>query len=606
MIKEKSLVIYKNKAALVNAVNDKISISTSTGEQVRVREKDIELLHPGPLSTLKDLEAPLEHEDIQGAWELLEDNEVALSELTELVYGSWTARTAWAAYELLKDGTYFEGTITTVKARSSEEIDAEIKKRTARDLEAAQREAFLERLRTRKIKLPEDARQLQDVEALAYGKSEKSRTLKELGKNENPVEAHTLLLETGYWTKMINPYPLRFGLNLSSADTDVAAPPEDNSRTDLRSMEAYAIDNKWSSDPDDALSFDGEALYVHIADPAASIPMDSPADLEARGRGATYYLPEGSYRMIHEEALTHFALGLQDYSAALTFKISFNENGSIASTDIIKSIVKVTRLTYAEADAADDNPLIQALFSLAARNEERRIQAGAVQIDFPEVHISVENGKIDIDPIVRYRSADMVRECMLLAGEAAARWAMKNNVPFPFVAQELGDLPNDPLPGLAGSFQKRRCMRPRRLSAQPGAHGGLGLGLYTQVTSPLRRYTDLLAHQQIRRILEEKVPLDSDEILTRVAAGEAASLASVQAERASRQHWTAVYLSEHIGSRWEAVVLERKGNRATLTIPALALETQVQLSSSAVANDSVELCLSSVRIPELDIRFSEC
>jgi exoribonuclease-2 len=40
---------------------------------------------------------------------------------------------------------------------------------------------------------------------------------------------------------------------------------------------------------------------------------------------------------------------------------------------------------------------------------------------------------------------------MLLAGEGAARWAFLRALPFPYICQEVGDLPNEPLPGLAGS-----------------------------------------------------------------------------------------------------------------------------------------------------------
>jgi len=226
-----------------------------------------------------------------------------------------------------------------------------------------------------------------------------------------------------------------------------------------------------------------------------------------------------------------------------------------------------------------------------------------VTMEFPEVHLHVSDRNIQFIPIPSYRSAEMVRECMLIAGEATARWAMRNRIPFPFIAQELGDLPNEVLPGLAGSYQLRRCMRPRRLSAQPGDHAGLGLSVYTQVTSPLRRYTDLLAHQQIRRYLRGEELLSIDAVLERVAAGEAAALAAVQAERASRLHWTAVYLQDKIGSTWEAIAVDLKGNRATVIIPELAMETQIAVKGSVTYNDRLTVELKSVKLPELEFMF---
>ncbi len=600
MIPEKSLVIYKNRPALVGATDEKITIVVAGGESVRVREKDIELLHPGPLRSLAELEGTLPESDLTGAWELLAGTEFPLSELADLLYGSWTPRTAWAAWQILHEGVYFTGRIAAVTPRSAAEIAADTAKRNEKERDAAERDAFILRLKAGKIIPGDDDRRLQDVEALAWGKSDKSRTLRDLGRTETPQEAHKLLLNVGFWDRMVNPHPPRFNLSLTSAKSAVPPPPEDEDRVDLTQLAAYAIDNAWSADPDDAVSVEGNTVWVHVADPAATISGDSPADREARDRGATLYLPEGTYRMISEAALPLYALGLTDVSPALSFRVDLNDDGSIRQTEIMRSRVRVRRLTYAEADQA---PETAALFAPAERNLARRLAAGAVAIDLPETHIVVRDGSISIEPIADYRSAALVREYMLLAGEAAAGWALHRRLPFPFVAQEVGDLPAALLPGLAGSYQLRRCMRPRRLSAQPGAHDGLGLAEYTQVTSPLRRYTDLLAHQQIRAFLTGAPVLPAEEILSRLAAGEIAAQAAVQGERASRRHWTAAFLADKIGSEWEGTVLERNGNRAMVMVGALGLETQVAASGAIAPNDQVRLILQSVRIPEQETVF---
>jgi exoribonuclease-2 len=147
-------------------------------------------------------------------------------------------------------------------------------------------------------------------------------------------------------------------------------------------------------------------------------------------------------------------------------------------------------------------------------------------------------------------------------------------------------------------------MRPRTLSVKPGLHWGLGLEQYTQVTSPLRRYTDLLAHQQIRAWLRGRQPLDEDGVLLALAAGEAAAAATVQAERASRAHWTAVFLSDKKDSPWEGVVMEKRGSRVAALIPSLGLETQVAAGSDSAPNDTLSLVLSSVKIPESEAIFA--
>jgi exoribonuclease-2 len=334
-----------------------------------------------------------------------------------------------------------------------------------------------------------------------------------------------------------------------------------------------------------------------VADPSAFIGKDSAVETEARGRGATLYIPEGSFRMLSDEILPFYALGLAETSPALTFKMSLNSSGEIEATEIFPSIVKVKQLTYRETDEiiADGNgpeaALLRDIDGLAQRNFKRRLVSGAIHLEMPETHISLINGQVSIEPIVRYHSADLVRECMLLAGEGAGIWALQRNVPIPYIEQETGDIPAEILPGMAGAFQLRRCMRPRLLSVKPGLHQGLGMNTYTQVTSPLRRYTDLLAHIQIRAFLQNAGPLSADEVAARMIAGEAAAVAVAQAERASRSHWTAVFLSGKKGSSWEAVALEKKGNRLTLAIPALALETQVPLRNDPAPNDTLRLIL---------------
>jgi len=622
MIAENALVVYKGKPALVKDLADgKITISLQEGGQVKVRDKDIELIHPGPALAFSAIEAgPPPPEAVREAWELLSDEgaPVPLKELAALVCGEYTPSSAYAAYCLLRDGLYFSGVISAVAPRSKDEVAAEEAKRTGKQRETGERSSFLERLKACLKKpaenkmLPDDARFIQDVEALAYGKSAKSRTMKDLGLGETPEDAHALLLNTGFWANTVNPHPVRFGLTLNHSNICPPPPPPED-RRDLCHLASFAIDSPWSGDPDDAVSIETDkegrsVLYVHIADPASSMTPDCPAEKEARDRGATLYLPEDTIRMIANEALPLFALGFGEKSPALTFKITLDKDGELADIDVFPSIVKVRRITYEaadiEMDAGDtaDAPALCALYELAQRNFRRRSSQGAVNIELPETHITLEDGAVKIESVEPYRSVSLVRECMILAGEGAGTWAAGKGLPFPYISQEV-ELQGKVPPGLAGSWQLRRCMRPRVLSTKPGRHQGMGIDTYTQVTSPLRRYTDLLAHLQIRAFLRGDKPLSTDEVSARLGFSEAAAVAAVQAERASNNHWTMVYLCDKKDSVWDAVVLDKKINRWAVIIPALALETQVPLQKDVSPNETVKLTLKSVNIPKGEAVF---
>ena len=100
------------------------------------------------------------------------------------------------------------------------------------------------------------------------------------------------------------------------------------------------------------------------------------------------------------------------------------------------------------------------------------------------------------------------------------------------------------------------------------------------------------------------------DLIEEMEAAEAAAAAASRAEKASRAHWMAVYLSlkkDAIDSEaaiWEAIILDRKGNRGTAIIPALGLETQVSLRGTEQPNEEIRLKLISVKIPEGEIGFA--
>jgi exoribonuclease-2 len=196
---------------------------------------------------------------------------------------------------------------------------------------------------------------------------------------------------------------------------------------------------------------------------------------------------------------------------------------------------------------------------------------------------------------------------MLAAGEGAALWAMKKRLPFPFVGQEVGEFPEKIAPAYAGEYQLRKIMRPRVLSNKPGLHGALGLDVYTQVTSPLRRYTDLLCHQQIRASLAGISPLSDDEILARLLQAERGALAATHAERASNLHFKHVYLAARPDSVWEAFLLDKKKPRSVVLIPDLAMEVQVPLPPAAdklALGDKLSLTLLKARISECETTWA--
>ncbi len=597
-ISQDSLVLYKNKPARVREIDEKVEIELEDGTHLRVRPKDIQLLHPGPLHDLNELAE--KGGEIQTAWELLQGSQVRISDLAELVYGENTPATVWAAWQLVEDGLYFCGTPDAINTCSPQEVKDQLDARQAKAEEEQAWNDFLERVQSGQYNSDDD-RYLREVEDLALGRRTNSRVLQTMGRNESPENAHALLLETGYWDVTQDPYPVRLAISTSLADVPIPDLP-DEKRKDLTGLVSYAIDDEGSHDPDDAISIEDGRIWVHIADTAAIIPPDSPADLEARSRGTSVYLPEGTVPMLPPKVVQLLGMGLQERSPALSFGIVLDQSGAISEIEITPSWVKVDRLTYAQAEQLLQQEPLVGIYALADRYRLRRQSKGALFFDLPEIKLKVVNGVVQITPVAQLRSRDLVQEAMLMAGEAAALFAIENNIPIPFVSQDETEHPDLPK-GLAGLFAIRRTLKRSQVSSIPGPHSGLGLDVYTRATSPLRRYLDLVVHQQFRAFLKGEELLDVQALVARLGETEAVIASANRAEQLAERHWTLVYLLQHPNWEGEGVLVEKRNQRGKVLIPELALEPLIHLREDLPLNSSIQLELRGVDLPELEAYF---
>lgn len=631
MFKKDLPVLYKKNCAVIQefdgdkiVVKFQVSPATPTGKKAqyatqKVREKDIIALSEKPCTSLEKLldfsDAKIS-EQIKEAHELLLSDEataaaeITFSELTEILRGTCSPDESCFLFNALTDSVEFELSEDALKSgkiifipRNQEQINAINKKKYEKEHEQEIHDAFIERLKQRKLNLPEDAKFMAEVENVALCKTEKSKIMVEAGVTQSPEKAHKLLIDTGIWDITKNPYPTRYGLSMVSAKEGLGTPPQEE-RLELEQV-AYAIDNAWSADPDDAVAWDGKYLWVHIADPACFVLPDSSIDKVARNKGTTLYLPECAVRMLAEESLADYALGLQEKSNALSFRILLNDDNSINECQIFKTKVNVKRLTYEQATEQKNSPELKPLFDIAEKNIARRKKSGATNIDLPEVHMSVdpETKKVSISPLVRYEADSMVCEMMLLAGEGAANFAFKNKIPFPYVSQEAPTFPEKLLPGLAGQFQLLRCMHKRSVGITPAMHSGLGIAIYSQVTSPLRRYSDLVAHQQLRAFLNGQKLIDKDSMLERISQGDAASVAARKASRLSETHWKLIYLIQNPEWQGEAICVDKKFDDPLFMIPSLAMQATIKGVQNTELNEKITVKVNSLDITTQAVEF---
>ena len=574
-IRENSLVLYRARPARVQRADEKLSLELEGGESAKVRAKDVTPLHPGPLKSLAELGSP--NGDVRTAWEILAGSETTLAELAELAYGAFTPSTAWAAWQVVTDSLYFRGTPERIAACTADEVSHTQAARAADAAEKQAWEAFVTRAKAGNV-APEDRRYLRDVEDLAMGRSERSRVLKALSREESYENAHATLLEFGCWDETINPYPSRYGLNLAAPSLALPEPWDDparamlaEARRDLTHLPAFAIDDPWTDTPDDALSFEPETgrLWVHIADAAALVAPDSPIDLDARARATSLYLPEAVVPMLPEAATPALGLGLGEISPALSFALEVDADGELIGVEVVPSLVHVCRLSYEEAEARLAEEPFRTIYALGLASKARRQRDGAMSVEMPEVSIRVRAGEVTIRSIPALRSRDLVQNAMILTGEAAARFGTTRGIPLPFATQEPPDMVDEShSDSLSAMYARRRTFKRSQYRSVPAPHSALGLSAYAQATSPMRRYLDLVVHQQLRAYLANQPLLTPEQILERVGAVEAVLPSTRPAEQYSERHWILVYLLRHPDWRGRGVLVDKRCTTARSSSPS--------------------------------------
>ena len=342
-------------------------------------------------------------------------------------------------------------------------------------------------------------------------------------------------------------------------------------REDLRNQFIVTIDPDDARDFDDAINVEklangGWQLGVHIADVAAYVEPGRALDREARRRGNSVYLPDRVIPMLPER-LSNGVCSLKPQVDRLTHSvfIQFDKRGVAKSARFAQTVIRSAhRLTYKEAYAIlKSQPRNDGLQSVAGKMtagkpsflegvkrdqlserlhlawelaevlRRKRFEHGALELDFPEVKVWVdEHGKpVRLERVENDESHQLIEEFMLVANEAVARELKKRATPTIYRVHEnpdpeklgeyrefvlgfgykVGDLTHRAeLQRLLAEFRGKpeeqalkvgllKSLKRARYDPQPLGHYGLAKTNYLHFTSPIRRYADLVVHRALVR-----------------------------------------------------------------------------------------------------------
>lgn len=411
----------------------------------------------------------------------------------------------------------------------------------------------------------------------------------------------------------------RFGAAvLAEAEALAAQPPRRAGAVDRTGLLTVAIDDPTTTEVDDAFAVDGDRLCVFIADVPALVALGSRVDEEAAKRVSTLYLPEGKLPML-PPLLGEGALSLRqgEPKAALCLSGVVAEDGELTDFRLEHALCRVDRqLTYDEVDAAfaggappatDPDPVRALLGRVAGwmdRHQARRERAGAMTFQRQEVYLDV-----DAEARVTFQRSNpngpgrqLIAELMVSVCAATARLCEREGIPCVYRSQpapdKLPELPRGPITDVVAQAALLRKFKPTVLTTRPNAHFSLGVDVYTQVTSPIRRYQDLLMHHQLAGWLTDgAAPLSEADLLARFDHLDRRAGAHRVVEQESRRYWTLWYLQGRPDLVLDGVVLRPAGRRWVVRIPDYALQVTLSARGKLSPGKAVRL-----RIDEVDAR----
>ena len=528
--------------------------------------------------------------DVKSLWEMLTDEGEVFdtSYLATLVFGETADSDCGAAVlrALLEERTRFKLAGKQFQINTPEQIEALLTKRRREaqrqcDIEEGSiwLESVLQGKKTSGDRESSFLKLLRDYVVFGSDAADYQliREILDQAKIIDPKACFDLLVEHGVFDADENlsleryQIPVHWPRQVLEEVNGLAKPvPGGAARRDLTHLRIVSIDDAFTRDIDDAISFErkdgGLQLGIHITDAASIIKPECRLDREAAKRATSIYLPEGKIPMLPPD-LSEGLLSLKEGEnrPALSFLVKLSDAGDIIDSEICLSIIRVAKkMTYDEVDAeiAQNSPFAE-LYRLTSALMEKRKSAGALILSIPELQIVVDQEK-HIALSIRERNAPsqvVVAECMILANHLAARLFRERGVPALYRKQaqprERIDMPDGG--SLLHLYRQRKLLGRVDLGIEPGPHYMLGLDLYTTITSPMRKYYDLVMQRQMKSLLGGGPPVygkhDLKNMVSEVDPRLAkAGLVSQERER----YWVLKYLQDQVGQPLTALVLEKR------------------------------------------------
>ncbi len=589
-----ALIAYKKKyAQIISRENNKFHIKIENKITKKVREKDFRYLYPkfSPPLSLRQLQPKIEHID-NFAGEL-----ITIADLAELLFDEYSASSAWQAYVLVEDGLYCFWQQDKIFIRPQIQVNKIKSDREQKQQQQVAIDRFLSNMANDTF-VESDVEILTILKKIALNQLKDNKLCKSLGILNTKEHVHKLLVKIGYLDISYNPYPVRSSILLDQ-EQKVILNTAKNKRTDLTHLKSYAIDNHHNNDADDAISIDGDRIFIHTADISNINYNDIASYIDSRV--SNLYLADKVFHMLPIGMSGLYALN-SGISAAISISFKLNDDGIISDIHICRSTIKVVKISYNEANNLLNSTLLS--FNNIANNHRKfRQKNGAISVNLPQVDIKLKNKVVVISSQFLSDSRIMISEFMILAGRVIAMFATKYNIIMPFVLQNKADidLADNKNLTISQSFALLPLFKRSKISVSSDKHHGLGVDKYVRWTSPLRRYLDFIAQVQLINFLDNRQMFDVEQMQKFITINNTKLGLINKVVKQSNMHYKLLYLLQHVTWQGKAIVLAKKRDKIVINILSLALTSLVKYTANI--DDEIIVAVKDIDIYLQDVSF---